>query len=195
MNLHRTLSKFEVPGFVPDRDLEFITLIAKRHNPQTIIDVGCFLGRTSAWLRTQFPDTDIICIDTFEYNLNTHNYFSGDIDLIEQGLSHEEIFDTVALKYNLKKIKGTSPWDFFNSDLTADMIFLDSSHVEPWTTAETFFWYNRSQKLFVGDDYNGTYSRTWDRPMSVKNAVDHLSEYYNKDVVFGPAEQIYYIEK
>jgi hypothetical protein len=195
MNLNRTPSKFEVPGFVPDRDLEFITDIAKKHNPQTIIDVGCFLGRTSAWLRTQFPAADIISIDTFEYNLNTPNYFSGDTALIEQGLSQEEIFDTIALKYNLKKIKGTSPWDFFNSDLAADIIFLDSSHVEPWTTAETFFWYSRSQKLFVGDDYSGTYSRTWDRPMSVKSAVDQLCEYYHKSVVFGPAEQVYYIEK
>lgn len=195
MSLNRTPSKFEVPGFVPDRDLDFILNIAKKHNPKTIIDVGCFLGRTSAYLRTHFLDAEILCIDTFNYNLDTPNYFSGDTTLIEKGHTHEEVFDTVATEYNLKKIKGTSPWDFFNSNLYADFIFLDSSHVEPWTTAETFFWYNRSYKLFAGDDYSGTYSRTWDRPMTVKGAVDQLCEYYNKKVTFGPEEQVYYVEK
>jgi hypothetical protein len=195
MNLNHTSSKFDVPGFVPDIDLEFILEIVKKHNPKTIIDVGCFLGRTSAYLRTHFPDAKILCIDTFKYNLDTTNYFSGDTTLIEQGLTHEEIFDIVAAEYNLQKLKGTSPWDFFNSNLYADVIFLDSSHVEPWTTAETFFWYGRTKKVFLGDDYNGTYSKTWARPMSVKSAVDQLCKYYNKDVVFGPEKQVYYIEK
>jgi hypothetical protein len=195
MNLNRTKSNFAVPGFVPDRDLNFILEIAKKHPPKTIIDVGCFLGRTSAYLKLYFPEAEIKCIDTFNYNLNTQNYFSGDTTLIEQGYSHEEIFDQVAKEYDLIKIKGTSPWDFFNSDLYADLIFLDSSHVEPWTTAETFFWYNRANSILIGDDYNGTYSNTWSRKMSVKLAVDELCSYYNKTAVFGPEEQVYYIEK
>jgi hypothetical protein len=195
MNLNRTLSNFPVPGFVPDRDLEFILEVAKKHNPKTIIDVGCFLGRTSAYLRTHFPEAEIICIDTFNYNLQTRNFFSGDTTLIEKNLNQEEIFDIIAREYDLKKIKGTSPWDFFNSDLYADLVWLDSSHVEPWTTAETFFWFNRTKKIFLGDDYNGIYSNTWGREMTVKNAVDQLCSYYNKEVNFGPMKQVYYIER
>ena len=121
------------PGYLSAEDIPAIELLCKKIKPNGIlVEVGCFLGKSSVEWAKNLPESKIICIDGFNspYHVLKQLLIQGDFR-VPQGLNNQlELFKHYTKNYkNIFAIEG-----FFNKTFgfpgKADFVFEDSTHTQ-----------------------------------------------------------------
>jgi hypothetical protein len=113
---------------------------------QTIVEVGCFKGRSTYALCSACPGT-VYAIDTFQG--------SPEHETEELSKLHDEFYENCANHFRNLRVFPMSSMDAARSPLIpkkVDMVFLDGSHEYEDFTADIKHWLPRCTKLFCGHD-------------------------------------------
>ena len=166
------------PGYLSAEDIPAIELLCKKIKPNGIlVEVGCFLGKSSVEWAKNLPESKIICIDGFNspYHVLKQLLIQGDFR-VPQGLNNQlELFKHYTKNYkNIFAIEG-----FFNKTFgfpgKADFVFEDSTHTGEYLAFALPFWWKHinSGGILAGHDYN---------MQEVKTAVDLFAVMYNTKI-------------
>lgn len=158
--------KLDLYGWFPVENEETLSRLIKENNIKTVLEIGCFLGKSTKFFVEQ--GCTVISIDTFE----------GAKD-INASAEVQKRLPTMfeQFKFNLKELgiedkvtvfKGSSVEAFISEpEYRADLIFIDGSHEYGDVVADIQDWYGRADKVLCGDDYTNVHPQ-------VKQAVDEL---------------------
>lgn len=170
----------------------FFQEIVEKINPDTIIELGSFLGQSAINMATTTKKlnlgTKMLCVDTWLGSwehwrddkcncLKFYNYFENGIsamydqfviNMIVNGVDDVvvPIPNTTANAFEIFKWKG----------VTADLIYIDGSHLEDDVTADIKMYLQllSARGLLIGDDYT-----SWE---GVKTAVNKAASELNLEL-------------
>lgn len=167
-----------ITGWMTEYELGFIEGWAKSAPPNgTIVEVGSFMGRSSAaWAMSSDPSVKIYCADIFYENfIQTHNCpdepnapISGQLyNLWEEFKKNTKTFNSII------PIKGEVPKETAYTGGPIDILFVDATHTNPsdWDIIKYFVKFVKNGGLIIGHDYSEDY------PDVIANAA-RLSEIY-----------------
>lgn len=181
-----------VPGYLSGEDIDAIKLLCEKINPHgTLVEVGCFLGKSSVEWASNLPHCKIICIDSFNspYSIlkklieNTHH------KLPVEPNNQQELFEYYTKNFkNIRVVKG-----FFDENFgypgKVDCVFEDSTHEGSYLSYALPFWWKHINRggLLCGHDYT---------LQQVQTAVDLFAAVYDLKVnTFDNGSSIWYIKK
>ena len=151
---------------VTDEELEWLMNRAKSMN--SVVEIGCFAGRSTYGLRSVCPV--IYTVDNFSEGQNENTFGQFEKNVLE------EFPDVHLLKMDsvdaAKKFKEKS----------VDMVFIDGNHQYGSIKQDIEIWLPISRKLICGHDYNKSYK-------DVVRAVDET--FGNKIKII---ENMWYVE-
>ena len=147
-----------VPGYLTGEDMQAIEFICNKLNKKSIIvEVGCFLGKSSVEWARNLPESKIICIDSF----NSPFYILK--QLIEKTHHKMPVGPNSQLElfnYYTKTFKNIHPVQgFFNKDFgfpgKVDCVFEDSTHEGKYLSYALPFWWEHINPggILCGHDY------------------------------------------
>jgi predicted O-methyltransferase YrrM len=120
-------------------------------NPQTFLEIGSFEGRSACWFLQTFPNSTIVCVDTFEGSQEHHEAGMNMKSVEEYFIANTEPFGdrvTVLKGHSSRMLYGLQPESF-------DCIYVDGSHEEDDTVMDLFLAYGLLKKggALLVDDY------------------------------------------
>jgi len=161
----------EIPGWMSIQDLNILQTLAG-YIPEngSILEIGCFLGRsTSALYSGKHDSVNLSVVDTFEYNekysIFTGYDLNGDIGsfLTAARLARKEnswrksfedcIGDEICNNIDIHEMSS----DKFLSDRIFDMVFIDADHSTD-AVVNDITKFIKTDTLIVGDDYTPKWS-------------------------------------
>ena len=167
----------EIPGYISESDLRSIELLSKKIKPNgTLVEIGPFLGKSSAEWAKHLPDGKIICIDSFNspYHVLEQLLIQADFEVPQGPSTHRQLFDYYTQKYkNIFVIEG-----FFNKTFgypgKVDFVYEDSTQTGEYFEFALPFWWRRikSGGILAGHDYYD----------GIKTAVDLFAVIYNTKI-------------
>jgi hypothetical protein len=115
----------------------------------TIVEVGCYLGASSAIMANSNPEVTVHSFDPFDDfpHDRFHKQFLEDAVGPNKGRSVENIAHSLRMFPNVTLHKGYSPRDFLDWTQPIDLYFEDGLHKDPTFTDNINFW---TDKLKVG---------------------------------------------
>ena len=137
-----------IPGWMDEPEL--IWLSAQAHEMESIVEIGCFQGRsTFAFLKNCRAGGVVHAIDTWQpmwgNGIETWPLFHQ--HLLER-LTVEE-----ALKLRVYRMRSDQAAVAFDvAGITADMVFIDSDHTYEACKSDIELWLPRTRKLICGHD-------------------------------------------
>lgn len=163
----------DIPGWMSIQDLNILQTLAG-YVPEngSILEIGCFLGRsTTALYAGKHDSVKLEVVDTFEYN-ETYSIFSGqdlngDMELFLKvaRLARKENSWKKSFEFcvgdeicNSIDIHETSSENFI-SNKVLDMVFIDADHTTDAVVKDITKFIN-TNTLIVGDDYNPKWSNS-----------------------------------
>ena len=173
--------KLDLFGWFPKDNEEVLGKLIKENGVKSVIEIGCFLGKSTAFFVSQ--GCDVKSIDTFEGadDLNCTAEVQKRLPILyEQFLFN---IKELGIADKVEVLKGSS--EFWNKEypvLEADLIFIDGSHIYEDVKKDIQMWLPRAQKILCGDDYNLEHK-------GVKDAVDELLPFANKN------NRVWYLSK
>jgi len=158
-------------GWFPPENEETLAKLIKDHDIKTVIEIGCFLGKSTKFFVEQ--GCSVISIDTFKgaSDLNGNGYIKTLLPTLEEQFR----FNLKALGIEDKvKVMPMSSEDAFRIiNERADMVFIDGSHEYQDVHFDIKNWKIMAKKVLCGDDYTPHYP-------GVREAVDELLPNANK---------------
>lgn len=168
--------KLDLYGWFPKENEETLAKLIKENNIKTVIEIGCFLGKSTKFFVDQ--GCDVVSIDTFEG--------ASDLNRCEEVIKRlPNLYEQFL--FNLKELgiedkvtvfKGTSEdaYNYFtySKSPNADLIFIDGSHEYEDVKNDIKMWSQRYKKVLCGDDYTDAHE-------DVKKAVNELLPNSNKN--------------
>jgi hypothetical protein len=112
----------------------------------TIVELGSYMGESSVIFAQEFPNGNIICIDSWEggFDVDDSASYADYVDVEEQ-------FDLRLEDYpNIKKIKGYST-DF---SIDCDLVYIDACHKYECVINDIRHWLPLTKKIISGHDYH-----------------------------------------
>ena len=159
--------KLDLYGWFPKENEETLAKLIKENNIKTVIEIGCFLGKSTKFFVEQ--GCTVISIDTFEGASDLNG--CEEVQKRLPNLYAQFLFNLkeLGIEDKVKVFKGTSEEAFNNllSYWTADMIFIDGSHKYEDVKKDIEIWKDRAFKVICGDDYTDVH-------LDIKKAVDEL---------------------
>jgi len=133
----------------------------------TIVELGSYMGESSSIFAEEFPNGNIICIDSWEGGFDNADSCSR-ADYVDV----ENQFDIRLSQHkNIKKIKGYST-DF---SIECDMVYIDACHKYECVVNDINHWKPLAKKIISGHDYNTDTFILWNPHIAgVKKAVNEL---------------------
>jgi len=111
----------------------------------TIIEIGSYMGESSAIFAEEFPYGKIICIDPWKAG-----YDDKDIASSSDFTEVEQQFDLRTMEYeNIFKLKGNS-LDYYKN---CDVVYIDGSHKYEDVKADLLHWLPQTKRVICGHDY------------------------------------------
>lgn len=158
--------QLDLYGWFPEENKETLSRLINEHNIKTVIEIGCFLGKSTAWFVEQ--GCTVTTIDTFEgaQDLN------GSAEVIKRlpTLFEQFCFNMKALgiEDKVRVIRMRSDEAVYLHNIRkADLVYIDGSHVYEDVIKDIIYWGIFARKVLCGDDY------TPHQP-GVRKAVDKL---------------------
>jgi len=173
--------KLDLYGWFPPENEETLARLIKENNVKTVIEIGCFLGKSTKFFVEQ--GCTVISIDTFEGAKDINA--SADVQKRLPTMYEQFMFNLKALGIEDKVtvFKGTSELAFIlQPEFRADLIFIDGSHEYYDVCVDIQDWHSRANKILCGDDYTDVHP-------GVKQAVDELLPTANKN------QRVWYVIK
>ena len=165
--------KLDLFGWFPKENEETLKKLIKENNVKTVIEVGCFLGKSTKFFVEQ--GCEVVSIDTFEgaSDLNDCEEVKKRLpNLYEQFLFN---LKELGIENRVTVLQGSSEWAFFcTQPFRSDLIFIDGSHKYEDVKQDIKMWSRRANKIICGDDYTDVHP-------DVKQAVDELLPNANKN--------------
>ena len=173
-------------------------------NPITMIEVGCFEGRSTVWFANYLnyhPDSRMFCVDTwlggeeiertklhFDMHQVRKNFFSNVASLKEK--------DKI-IKYIMQSERALS--NFFSTHYRGvDFVYLDGSHTQRDTLVDLTLSLSLLRKggLIIVDDYENNMA-TNNPLLRPKDAVDFIVKSFDNEIEFSltPEQQAVIIRK
>lgn len=151
------------------------------------LEIGSFEGLSACWFLQTYPESTIVCVDTFEGSVEHHEAGMDMTRVEERFVQNTAPFGdrvTVLKGHSSKVLYGLEPESF-------DCIYVDGSHREDDTLMDLIMSYGLLKKggaLLVDDYSNQVFS-------GVKRAVDHFHHTFSGriEVVFT-GYQIHFIK-
>lgn len=150
--------------------------------PKTILEIGCYEGRSAIWFLERFPEARIVCVDTFEGS-NEHKELGVDFS----GVMRRFLDNTAQFSGRVELFVGTSDQFFVrHQDQQYDLIYVDGSHVAADTLRDMI---NGWQRLvpggyMVADDYG--WNRNADPKQNPKAGIDAFISTHEVEIInFG----------
>lgn len=179
-------------GWFPKENEETLSKLIKEHNIKTVIEIGCFLGKSTKFFVEQ--GCSVISIDTFKgaSDLNGNGYIKTLLPTLEEQFR----FNLKALGIEDKvQVMPMTSEDAFKEmaryaeehgmlleDLSADLVFIDGSHEYDDVFLDIKLWNKMADKVLCGDDYTEHYP-------DVRRAVNTLLPMANK------GQRVWYLVK
>jgi len=141
-----------------------------------IVELGSYMGESSLIFSQEFPNGEIICIDSWEGGFDGNDSASH-ADYIDV----EEQFDLrLENQKNVKKIKGYST----DYNFECDIVYIDACHKYECVINDIKHWLPLTKKIISGHDYNtDEFIKIHPHIAGVKIAVNEL---LNKpDMTYG----------
>jgi hypothetical protein len=148
-------------------------MVEKAENDDVIIEVGCFLGKSMAYLGQRVNESGkkihLVAVDIFEPECEHHADVLGGRDMLTEFKSN-----MTDLRINVHAIKGKSPEVMLsgNAIVRDDAIFgvfVDAAHDYISVVEDLGFWWPKIRPggIFAGHDY-------FEQTAGVKQAVDEF---------------------
>jgi cephalosporin hydroxylase len=160
----------DIFGWFPETTADALRGLIKEHDVSTVIEIGSFLGKSTAFFAENVVQT--IAIDPFvawpEGNDNDDARAAGE-DFYEQFKANIlEIRSHGARLADIQVVRKTSVDAYeSNPDLEADLVYIDAVHDYKSVFIDCRMWLGRARKIICGDDYD----ENWP---GVMEAVDEL---------------------
>jgi len=144
----------------------------------TIVELGSYMGESSVIFAEEFPNGQIICIDSWE-----SGYDDDDPCSREDYIDVEHQFNIRMSQHkNIHKIKGYST-DF---NILSDMVYIDACHRYECVINDINHWKPLTKKILSGHDYNTEeFIRINPHIAGVKKAVNELLNKPDKYYIDG----------
>lgn len=154
----------EIPGWFPETNKRVLDELIKEHGIKTVIEIGSFVGRSTAFFAERCEE--VYAIEPFDA-LDNCDYLDEEMKKLAQNQRAEFDKNTAGFD-NVVVIPTTSKVAFLSHDLlAADLIFIDGSHKYEDVRQDILLALPRANKIICGDDY----SEWWP---GVRQAVDEL---------------------
>ena len=168
-------SSNRIPGWFPKENRERLTRLIEAHNVKTVIEVGCFMGKSTVFFAKDMG-CDVMAIDTFEAHKLGYLNQAQKILAKDQHHQHQilvKILEENGVKDKVTIVQATSlmaaAWM-----PQADLIYIDGSHKYEDVRRDLAAWFPQASKVVCGDDYTDGWP-------GVKQAVDEAGRFINKD--------------
>jgi predicted O-methyltransferase YrrM len=144
----------KIDGWFPDSNADFLDILLKEHNVQSVVEIGSYVGKSTVFFAERVKK--VYAVDTFE---GTDEDYIKDVTdrMFERFIENTKGFQNIAI------LKGKSV-DMANKIDKVDMVFIDGSHRYEDVKDDIKAWQNKCL-ILCGDDYH------WDE---VKQAVEEL---------------------
>jgi len=165
--------KLDLYGWFPEENERVLSELISKYNIKTVIEIGCFLGKSTAFFVGQ--GCRVICVDTFKGSSDLNN--CEEVKKRLPNLYNQFLFNMKALNIEdrVRVVKGTSrDADRKYPGIKAELIFIDGSHEYEDVFHDISAWKDRALKIICGDDYSPNHQ-------GVRRAVDELLPGANKD--------------
>ena len=199
--------KFEYPDWSMVHRSHWISLLHNRLvSPKavTIIEVGCFEGRSSVWFANFLQnnsDSELICIDTWEGGEEIERAnLKFDMNVVKENFNNN--IEQHPYKDQITTFEGTSEVHLSNLlpayYQTVDFIYLDGSHTQRDTLVDLTLSLLLIKKggIIIVDDYLNNMA-TKSSLLRPKDAVDFVVNSFGNEVKFSltPERQAVIIRK
>lgn len=136
-------------------------------DPITLVEVGSYMGESSAIFAREFKNGKIICIDPWTSGFDDNDATSG-MDFIDV----EQQFDLRAAMYkNIVKVKDFS----INKHYVCDIVYIDGCHTYDAVKEDIKHWLPQTKKIISGHDYyNDEVDKRQPHTAGVRKAVDEV---------------------
>jgi predicted O-methyltransferase YrrM len=140
----------EIVGWFPEENQEVLSRLIQVYDVRTVIEVGCFVGKATAWFAERvdhvtaidkfepFSDVYINSTATKEASKYMHSTFMQNMD--EAGVADK-----------ISVIKASSE-AAAAMGLQADLVYVDASHAYEDVKQDIVLWYPIAEKVLCGDD-------------------------------------------
>lgn len=191
-----------VPGWMTTADLNVLHKLASIvPDNGAILEVGCFLGRSTAALYAgKKQSVSLTVVDTFQ----THTGYDTDYDIFKERVSEEgvtyvdafgskELYNTARILasnegnwlngfrhcvgediYNSLYVNKTKFDDFDTSNANYNLAFIDASHAKEDAVHDIKRFIDKPNTLIVGDDFNHKHLGVISAVVEVRRANRHL---------------------
>ncbi len=144
------------------------------HNLKKILEIGSWEGRSAVWFLESFPESKIVCVDTFQGSPEHH-----DADLDVAGTKGRFMNNTKRFGNRVVIRQGHSSEMLFGLEPNSfDLAYVDGSHTELDTMTDLVMSFNllKAGGVMLIDDY--------DQPAfpGVRLAVDKFAAVYSKRI-------------
>jgi len=172
--------ELDLYGWFPPENEETLARLIKENNIKTVLEIGCFLGKSTKFFVEQ--GCTVISIDTFEGAKDINA--SAEVQKRLPTMYEQFMFNLkeLGIEDKVTVFKGTSEKSHDQYGFTADLIFIDGSHEYEDVKKDINMWFSRANKVLCGDDYTGVHPQ-------VKQAVDELLPKANKN------QRVWYVIK
>ena len=166
----------EIFGWFNDNHKEALTELIKKHQVKTVIEIGSFLGKSTAFIAKQVDK--VVCIDPFVF-WEDKDRPNGDV----AAYGGEDFFDkfwanmtTEGVSQKLEIHRGTSVDSLaVVTNLNpngVDLVYIDGLHDYESVLQDIKLYHSQANKVICGDDYD----ENW------PGVVKAVNEYYEDDV-------------
>lgn len=156
--------KLNLFGWFPPESAAFLEKLIKEYNVKTVIEIGSFLGLSTAFFAEKCEH--VVAIDPFVLTDEGRKYYPG-AEPLEDDLYPQFEFNmqSLGLMNKIEVLKMTSEEASKKYKESADLIYIDGSHAYEDVLADINLWNPRAKLIICGDDYD----ENWPE---VRDAVD-----------------------
>lgn len=146
-----------IPGWMTETDMKVLEgLAAGVPAGGAIVEVGCFVGRTTWCLaRSAAPDVRVHAVDTFDW-LPAPGFATMAGEPYDPALGAEALFDryTSGCANVVKHRSRSHPVDGVEGEV--DLVFIDGNHESPTVDGDVAYWAGRlsARGVLAGDDFS-----------------------------------------
>jgi len=180
-----------IQGWQSDSDV-FRQMI-NRYKPDTIIEVGTWLGASALHMASLIKDRDfsILCVDTFlgsnaalwdDYPKDLIGDFSAIYDQFCVNITSHYLNDQVA---PLPMTSSSAAELLRNNHVTVDMVYIDAGHRYREVLADLEDWYPLANKVVLGDDYSPVWAGVQDAVKDFTSAHNISYEVTDQKFIIG----------
>lgn len=142
------MEAMEIQGFVEPEELEWLSEHAQ--NAISIVEIGCWKGRSAFALASACPEGKVYTVDTFNGSPSEMN--AAHAEAVDDVIYDQAVMNLGEFR-NLEIMRMTSlqASRLFSTE-SIDMIFIDGEHTTEAVLIDLLSWYPKCRSIICGHD-------------------------------------------